>query len=86
VDFAGTEVELFCKHEDYEGETRERWSISTPREPRESKPVDPAALRKLDALFGKALKANAVPEPQPESDGNRAMQEAAAGDDLDIPF
>ena len=86
ADFTGKEVELYCKHEDYEGEARERWNISTPREQKESKPVDPAALRKLDALFGKALKSQAVVEPQPDNDANRAMQEAAVDAELDVPF
>jgi hypothetical protein len=86
VDFTGNECELYCKHEEYEGEPRERWSINTPRAPRESKPVDKSELRKLDALFGKAVKSSGTkPEAQPDSDLNRAMQEAAAADD-DSPF
>lgn len=85
VDFTDKEVELYCKHEEWEGEPRERWSINTPREPRESKPVDKSDLRKLDALFGKALKAQAAPESQPAPDANKAMQEAATNDS-DCPF
>ncbi len=86
-DFTGVEVELYCKHEDYEGESRERWSINTPRAPRESKPVDKSELRKLDALFGKAFKSGGKPEAQPDSDLNRAMQEAAAANaDEEQPF
>ena len=87
ADFTDVDIPLYCKHEEYEGEMRERWSINTPREHREAKPVDPSELRKLDALFGKALKAQAAPEPQPDNDTNRAMQEAAAANDDDsIPF
>lgn len=86
ADFTGKEVELYCKHEDYEGEARERWQINTPREQKESKPVDPMQLRKLDALFCKALKSQAVPDAQPDNDANRAMQEAAVDAELDVPF
>lgn len=85
ADFTDRECELYCKHDEWEGDLREKWSINTPREPRETKPVDNSELRKLDALFGKALKAQAAPESQPEPDANRAMQEAAATND-DIPF
>lgn len=85
-DFTGKEVELYCKHEEYEGDERERWSINSPREAKVSKPVDSADLRKLDALFGKALKSQAAPEPQPDSDFNKALQEAGNVDAEDSPF
>lgn len=84
--FAGTEVELYCKHEEYEGEQQERWSVNTPFE---SKPVDASSIRKLDALFGKGLK-ELVASGDPKATGkvNDALEEAAAavqGKD-DIPF
>ena len=91
VNFADKAVPLYCKHEEYEGEARERWQISTPRE---AKPVDPTSLKKLDALFGKGLKELATSngsEPVKKSSGkdpNAALAEVAAevqGSD-DIPF
>lgn len=85
-DLAGTEVELYCKHEEYEGDMNERWSVSTPRD---TKPVDASSIRKLDALFGKGLK-ELVANGDPKATGrvNNALEEAASavqGKD-DIPF
>lgn len=85
-DLAGTEVELYCKHEEYEGDLNERWSISTPRE---TKPVDASSLRKLDALFGKGLKELvASGDPQATGKVNNLLEEAAAVEksDSDAPF
>lgn len=74
-DLSGTEAKLYCKHEEYEGEMQERWGISTPRD---SQPLEASDLKKVDALFGRALKAQAAPEPQPEDPLNKALQEAAS--------
>jgi hypothetical protein len=52
--FAGIVTDLWCKVEDYQGDTKEKWSISTPRAPVE--PLDDKEMRRLDALFGKALR------------------------------
>lgn len=83
---ADREVPLWCKHEEYEGEQREKWQISTPRD---SKPVEPGKLKKLDALFGKGLKELATSKPAGAvHNANKALAEEAAsvqGAD-DIPF
>lgn len=60
--FEGKEIELWCGHGTYKGETQEKWSISVPREP--PAPLDPKALRSLDALFGKAMRTK---KPKSES-------------------
>lgn len=83
-DFSGIECELYCKIEEYEGEDRERWSINTPREP--VKPVDPNDLRKLDALFGKHLKAQAGNGSAPQQQQTEGAPVGAAPASDDIPF
>lgn len=88
VDFTGQDVPLYCKHEEYEGEEREKWSISTPRDTPATKPVDSSAIRKLDALYGKGLKEIAAgkkpSEPVKQPAGVRDGFEVPPGDD--IPF
>jgi|SRR5580700_1124429 hypothetical protein len=54
--FAGKDLVFECKHEDYEGSTNERWQIAHGSGALEVKPLEPAEIRKLDALFGSALK------------------------------
>lgn len=75
-DFAlvGHEVRCQCKESEYKGSTSEQWDFALP--PSESnppKPLDNAAARKLNALFGKLLKDGAktketVPSTQPVGD------------------
>ncbi len=82
VDFTGTEVPLYCKHESYENETREKWSIST----RLAASAGPVDIRKLDRLFGPGLKEIASgAEP---SNPNNILAEAAAlaENNEDVPF
>lgn len=82
-DLAGKHVELYCSHKMKEGNVFERWYINTPRAI-QGKPADQKQLRRLDALFGKALKQKgkaATPATtEPQSDGG----EPPADDD--IPF
>ena len=52
--FAGKKCDLWCKVEDYRGQSKEKWSISLPRKP--VTPIDEKDLRRLDDLFGKAIK------------------------------
>ena len=81
--FEGTEVEMFCNHEEYNGEPRERWGVvrQIGGGEIEGKRVEKKALRALDNLFGKALKETAKPAP-------RAQQPAVALGitDEDVPF
>jgi hypothetical protein len=68
-DLRGTQAEFFCKHEqDRNGEWRERWDVAMggASKPLELKPPDQRELRTLDALFGRARKANgAAPHRMP---------------------
>lgn len=100
--FAGTEFEAFCEHEEYQGQTKERWRIAKPRQPLQcDKPLDAADVRKLDTLFGKQLSklgrgnvARQSSEPEPELVGVSDAQRNAAPKsspnrpptDSDIPF
>lgn len=70
--FIGQELALSCNHEPhYEtGQPREVWGIARDGSGPVIKPLEPQAVRKLDALFGKALKAHkpaAKPAVKPES-------------------
>ena len=57
--FAGQRCDLWCKVEDYQGDTKEKWSVSTPRKP--VTPIDDKELRRLDSLFGKAIRSQRGP-------------------------
>lgn len=80
--FVGKKFDLWCGHEEYNGDIREKWQIpmgdGTPM-----KKVDPAKLRALDNQFGAALKgafAGKAPAPMAQESGG-----SIATDD-DIPF
>lgn len=71
-DFKGKEIELWCGQETYNNDTKEKWSISMPREA--PPPLDPKDIRSLDALFGKAMRtkkpaAKAAPAPEEPGGG-----------------
>lgn len=99
-DFKGKEFEAFCKHELYNNDTKEKWSIAFPRsEKLAAKPLEDKEVRQLDNLFGKHLKKaapkrNASPalqgvDPQQQARANKAAATAVAngGDPEDgIPF
>jgi hypothetical protein len=85
-DFAGVEFEAYCKHEEYQGEAKEKWQKSFYK----SEPADKDKLRSLNSMFGsylpkkkgppvaKAPTPKPTPKPEPVAVG-------ADGDD-DIPF
>jgi hypothetical protein len=61
VDLRGTEIALFCNHEEdnreeHAGEIRERWSIARASSGPKVDTLDNSDARKLDAMFGKQLK------------------------------
>jgi hypothetical protein len=58
-DFSGKEVDLWCKIEEYQGKDTEKWSVSMPRKP--VTPIEDKELRRLDSLFGKAIRARRGP-------------------------
>lgn len=53
--FVGFKTDLWCKHEEYDGNLVERWQVPM-GEATPMKKVDPAKLRALDNQFGAALK------------------------------
>ena len=94
TDFTNIEFEAWCDHETYEGKTREKWNIASGSA--EAKPLEPAAMRKLDALFGKELKSlsgepakpagrTVAQKKQPATVPPRDESENTTPD-LDIPF
>jgi len=58
-DFTGQRRDLWCKIEEYQGKSKEKWNISTPR--KAATPIDDKELRRLDSLFGKAIRAQRGP-------------------------
>ena len=87
----GTTINLTCRHEqgtgDYSGKTFERWELPLP--PRESEPLesDSSVARKLDALFGKKLKAPKLATTPPSAPSEPANPPSGSSDfDYDIPF
>ena len=85
-DFTDQEIELYCKHDEYNGEVREKWNISMPRGQREVQKAEPAALRKLDALFSKGLKANSAKKAPKPSKAAAVASGNGSDTDGDIPF
>lgn len=70
--FADAEFEAFCDHEEYQGETKEKWRFAKPRgAAADAAPLEADEIRKLDALFGKQLskvasrKGNGAPPAAP---------------------
>lgn len=78
------DVMLYCKHDEYDGKLKEKWSFSDPTRGMRPAPA-PEQLMTLDAMFGAALagkkkapKAAAAPKAEPATT-------APKGND-DIPF
>jgi hypothetical protein len=94
--FVGISVEAYCKHKTKEnGDTIEQWYINTPRAGAVVQSLDKAALRKLNTLFGKALKVkdesatpNSPAVPATTAPVGITPEEAAAEGETedDIPF
>ena len=58
-DFTGKRCDLWCKLEEYNRSMKEKWSVSMPRPP--VAPIEDKELRRLDSLFGKAIRARRGP-------------------------
>lgn len=83
--FVNQKIPVYCKHENYEGKTKEKWQISSGGGSINHKALDKTGVRRLDALFGKTLKAAAKPGNGKATSG-AARKPAAAVNDDDIPF
>ncbi len=87
--FVGIEAPLYCKHETGDKGTFEKWDISTPRAGKMLEPIEPSKLRKLDMMFGNALKGGA---PAPVTRAKQSTAAVASGGDPmgisddDVPF
>jgi hypothetical protein len=62
-DFKGIECDAYCKHEEYDGKTKEKWNISRGKGSVNVKPLEKKSIRALDAKFGKKLLATASATP-----------------------
>jgi hypothetical protein len=91
-DFREQVVELVCNHEDDQnGDEREKWDLVWGSGGIEITPLDAAEARKLDALFGKSLKAgNGAAPPAKRQQQPKPVAVAAHGNDDpsddDVPF
>lgn len=56
-DFTGIRAKFLCEYREYEGKEFESWSLLRDYQKAEVEPIDKAKLKRLDGLFGKALKA-----------------------------
>jgi hypothetical protein len=85
----GNSIKMYCKHETYNGELKERWDIA-----RGGNRMDSEATSKLDSLFGKELRARTQSKPKqatpapppvdsPEATADAKKETATRGD---IPF
>jgi hypothetical protein len=64
-DIRGKEVKLWCKQETgLDGQQRERWSISRPREARPVTPVTTMDASRIDAAFGDAFSSTPAGETE----------------------
>lgn len=99
VSLAGQLITVECRHEeatDGSGRQFERWQLPYAPKPLETHPADAAMIRKLDAMFGKALKGKRPAQRQAASAAKPAAkaptqeqinQELAGADPAgDIPF
>jgi hypothetical protein len=89
-DLVGNSIKMYCKHESYNDELKERWDISRGGGNR----MDAEATSKLDSLFGKELRARTQAKPKqpapdpPPIDSPKATADAEAETAVggDIPF
>lgn len=84
--FIGREIDALCSHEEYEGAQREKWQLSRGGGGMNLKPADNTAMRKLDALFGAKLKANAAPTKKSAASQQNANAKAEQPQEEAIPF
>jgi len=82
--FVGQSVDLYCKHE---GEY-EKWQISRPMGGgQQVEQLGSAEMRKLDNMFGRAMKGGATPATPRSAPARQAQPVAAGGiSDDDVPF
>lgn len=72
--FKGKEIPIRCKHDDYEGDTTEKWEFDFAGSFK-PKSLEKTGVARLNALFGNMLK-----KPKANGTPATASQEAAAAD------
>lgn len=96
--FTNVEAEFTCEENNWEGKQNERWQLSRESFAPVAVPLDAKEARRLDALFGSALKGSA-PQPakrsvaktngdKPAGNPNAELMAEArrGGHDADVPF
>lgn len=84
--FVGQTIEVSCKHDEYNGQNREKWSIyRTGATKTQGEPMEKKAIRQLDTKFSKLLKSTANDKSAPKST-EAGDNTPSSGDDQDIPF
>lgn len=76
-DLTGREVEVFCQHETYQGQEREKWGFATGGG--ELDPIDPSKAKEIDNLMGKVLRTKPQPERAPAKARQNGAQEPDPG-------
>ena len=90
--FIGKVVDAYCSPKVKDSKTSERWYINTPGAGTAIKPLEKSSIRKLNALFGKEIKAPAdspppVTAPKAAPPVEQLPAEMPAGNPAkDIPF
>lgn len=65
-DFVGTEIGFYCKHDTYQGKTKEKWQVSRGSGGASAgDPMDDKEMRQLDALFAKKMGGGKAPAKAP---------------------
>lgn len=87
-DFTGVEFDAYCKHEEYNGEPKEKWQKSFHKS---VEPADKDEVRKLNSLYAELLPkktpaAAPVAKALPPKPAPKAEPVAVGADDDDVPF
>jgi hypothetical protein len=78
--FVGQEIRAYCKHEEYDGDMREKWQISGGGGP-SHEPLGKSAQMAIDKLFGKHAKAN-----RPSKKNGKAAESAVVNPEEELEF
>ena len=73
--FIGQEIEVYCKHEEYNDKWTEKWDLSRGGA-MELTPLPSKTLRDLDNLYGAQLKKMFGKSPQPLDAANKQVEES----------
>lgn len=82
--FVGQEILAQCDQEIYEGNYKEKWQL--PGRGGLDHEAEPDTTRKLNAMFGKALKGSRPSKPAPPTKRETVPPEDRQGDEREIPF